>query len=71
MALKSRSRGVWWSRFHFLVRFAGLTGVLAMVVGAALLFRYDLLNDALLKNWQWLLVDSERARELRESFRSR
>jgi hypothetical protein len=53
MAIKSRSRGLVWSRFHFLVRFAGLTGVLAMAVGAAMLFRYDLLTSALLENYAW------------------
>src|SRR4051794_22656230 len=56
MALKSRSRGVWWSRLHFIVRFAGLTGLLAILAGAALLFRYDLLNETLLKDWPWMLT---------------
>src|SRR5579871_5195138 len=54
MALKHRTRGLWWSRFHFLVRFIGLTGILAMVVGAAQLFRYDLLTRQLLENEAWL-----------------
>ncbi len=54
MAIKNRSRGLWWSRFHFLVRFAGLTGFLAMVVGAAQLFRYNLLTRAFVKNTNWI-----------------
>lgn len=36
MASKKRSRGRWASRFHFLVRFLGLTGLVAVIVGAAL-----------------------------------
>jgi hypothetical protein len=55
MALKSRSRGVWWSRLHFLIRFAGLTGLLAVLAGAALLFRYGLLHETLLRDWHWML----------------
>ena len=54
MAIKSRSRGRFWSRFHFLVRFAGFSGVLYNTVGAAMLFRYDLLTEALLANREWL-----------------
>ncbi|CAN5269087.1 hypothetical protein BH10PLA2_BH10PLA2_11850 [soil metagenome] len=53
MAVKSRSRGVWWSRLHFLVRFAGLTGLLAILAGSALLFRYDLFTDTLMREWEW------------------
>ncbi len=56
MALKSRSRGIWWSRLHFLIRFAGLTGLLAILAGAALLFRYDLLGETLLKNIDWMVA---------------
>jgi hypothetical protein len=53
MAVKSRSRGVWWSRLHFLIRFAGLTGLLAILAGSALLFRYDLFTDTLMRDWEW------------------
>src|SRR5262245_16803993 len=37
MALSKRGGGVWWSRTHFLIRFAGLTGVLAVLAGLMLL----------------------------------
>src|SRR4051812_12582432 len=36
MALKAKPRGRWWSRLHFLIRFAGLTGLLVAGVGLLL-----------------------------------
>lgn len=36
MALTSKPAGRWWSRFHFLLRLAGLTGLLVAGVGLAL-----------------------------------
>src|SRR5215471_14016372 len=35
MALAKRSASLWWSRFHFLIRFAGLTGLVCAAVGFA------------------------------------
>jgi hypothetical protein len=37
MALNNKTRGRWWSRLHFLLRFLGLTGLLAAIVGAVLI----------------------------------
>src|SRR6516165_861944 len=44
MALKAKTPGRWWSRFHFLIRFAGLAGLMAAGVGVALSFLKDLLE---------------------------
>ncbi len=44
MALKKQSRSRVWSRLHFLVRFAGLSGLLAAGAGVALAFFKDLLS---------------------------
>src|SRR5438067_1022361 len=44
MALRAKSPRRWWSRFHFLVRFAGLTGFMAAGVGVALCFLKDTLE---------------------------
>jgi hypothetical protein len=52
MAVKNRSRGVWWSRFHFVIRFLGLTGLLVGGVALAAAFVLGLIppmtswNDA-------------------------
>src|SRR5260370_32942335 len=35
MALTKQSSSIWWSRFHFLVRFAGLTGLVCAGIGVA------------------------------------
>lgn len=43
MALKNRSQGRWLSRLHFLIRFLGLTGLVAAGVGAALAFLQQIL----------------------------
>ena len=36
MAVTKKASGRWWSRLHFLVRFAGLTGLLALGAGLGL-----------------------------------
>lgn len=54
MAVKRRGRGIWWSRFHFLIRFIGLTSLLVAGVGAALAFRYNLLTRRHLLDIDWL-----------------
>lgn len=60
MALKTKTRGRWWSRFHFLVRFVGLTGLVAAGVGAAMAYREDLLQKLKPKeswidfDWDWI-----------------
>jgi hypothetical protein len=38
MAVRKTSRGGFWSRLHFLIRLAGLTGLLAAGIGAALIY---------------------------------
>ncbi|HKI31895.1 MAG TPA: hypothetical protein VKA46_08500 [Gemmataceae bacterium] len=43
MALNDKPRGRWWSWLHFLVRFLGLTGLLAAAVGAVLIHVVGLL----------------------------
>src|SRR5918911_4360437 len=43
MALTKKPGARWWSRLHFLVRFLGLTGLLAAGVGAALALFENLL----------------------------
>src|SRR5438093_781267 len=50
MALNKRSRSRWWSRLHFLVRFAGLTGLLVGCVGLLLVLLGDLWETVL--SWQ-------------------
>jgi hypothetical protein len=44
MALTAKSPRRWWSRLHFLIRLAGLTGFMAAGVGVALCFLKDSLN---------------------------
>jgi hypothetical protein len=47
MAVKKKTRSRWWSRLHFLVRFAGLTGLLCVGVGVALAYLEDILPNVL------------------------
>ncbi len=51
MALK-KSRSRWWSRLHFLVRFAGLTGLLAAGAGVGLAYLKDSLDKVVSKDLQ-------------------
>jgi hypothetical protein len=44
MALTKRSSWLWWARFHFLIRFAGLTGLLCFGIGLALAYLQDILD---------------------------
>ena len=44
MALKQRTSSRFWSRLHFLIRFLGLTGLVAAGGGVALAFLEDLLK---------------------------
>jgi hypothetical protein len=62
MALKKRGRSRFWSRLHFLIRFLGLTGLVAVGAGVALAFLEGLLD------WHKLLdVEFVRPRFLWES----
>jgi len=54
MALKNRSRSRWWSRFHFLLRFAGLTGLLCAGIGVALAYLEGFLSQQKLLDWDFL-----------------
>lgn len=44
MATSNRVRGLWWSRFHFLIRFLGLTGLLVTVIAGTLAWRQNILS---------------------------
>jgi hypothetical protein len=44
MAVSNPVSRRWWSRFHFLARFAGLTGLVCAGIGAALAFLHDVLD---------------------------
>lgn len=55
MALDTRSRGKWWSRLHFLVRFAGLSGVVLAALVALLAWIDGILTwDAIQLTWDEL-----------------
>jgi hypothetical protein len=54
MALKTRSASRWWSRLHFLLRFLGLTGLLAGGVGVGLAFLKNVLSWNLLSSTEFL-----------------
>src|SRR5262245_17398595 len=43
MPSANRPRGLWWSRFHFLIRFLGLTGLVAASVALTLAWRQNVL----------------------------
>src|SRR5688572_13834470 len=55
MARKSRSPGRWWSRFHFVLRFLGLTGLVAFGAGVAVAFVNNLLDWPRLLNPDYVL----------------
>ncbi|HLJ96725.1 MAG TPA: hypothetical protein VKU02_26365 [Gemmataceae bacterium] len=44
MALTTKSPSPWWARLHFLIRFAGLTGVVCAGIGVALGFLENILD---------------------------
>jgi hypothetical protein len=50
MALTAKSSRSWWSRLHFLLRFAGLTGLLCSGIGAALAFLAGILSVKVLSD---------------------
>src|SRR5262249_27773541 len=55
MAVRERPRGRFWSRLHFLIRFLGLTGLLAVAVGGVLGYLHDLwpgVEEAWRTSWQ-------------------
>src|SRR5437867_2913120 len=54
MAMKSKSPSPVWSRLHFLVRFAGLTGLICCGIGIALAFLADILLWDRLKNLEFV-----------------
>jgi hypothetical protein len=54
MALTEASRGRWWSRLHFIIRFLGLTGLLAVGAGVALAYLNEVLSRQLLTDWSFL-----------------
>src|SRR5437870_621300 len=47
MALAKRSASLWWSRFHFLIRFAGLTGLVCAAAGFAWGYLENILEKVL------------------------
>jgi hypothetical protein len=47
MAISRKARGLWWSRFHFLIRFLGLTGLLAAVAAVTVAWR-----QRIIEGWQ-------------------
>src|SRR5262245_10705568 len=58
MASSNRIRGLWWSRFHFLIRFLGLTGLLVTVAALTYSWRQGILNG-------WSAIESwDHAKEL-------
>lgn len=65
MPQPTRSRGLWWSRFHFLMRFLGLTGLLICIVAVTLAWRRDILTGwpAL---WPWDQVEQAARQSARE-----
>jgi hypothetical protein len=54
MATSNRPRGTWWSRFHFLFRFLGLTGLLVAVVALTVAWREQILSAwPPVQSWTW------------------
>ncbi len=51
MALTTKARSRWWSRLHFLIRFAGLTGLVCCGIGVALVFLKDIVSWEQLQSW--------------------
>src|SRR5437879_522226 len=60
MALTKRSSTLWWSRFHLLIRFAGLTGLVCAGIGVALGYLQNILDRVLTQDLQaaWEYVRS-------------
>jgi hypothetical protein len=54
MALKNQAPGRWWSRFHFVLRFAGLTGLVCAGVGLGLAYLQKLLTPDKLLDWKFI-----------------
>src|SRR5437762_1459698 len=58
MALTKRSSSPWWSRLHFLIRFAGLIGLVCAGIGVALGYLHDILDRIITPDlsaaWQYV-----------------
>src|SRR5258707_15500811 len=44
MALTKKTSSIWWARFHFLIRLAGLSGVVCAGIGIALGYLENILD---------------------------
>jgi hypothetical protein len=54
MALKDSRSGRWWSRFHFVIRLLGITGLAAVLVGLTVLLIDEITWEAAVAYWAML-----------------
>jgi hypothetical protein len=65
MPRTTRTRGLWWSRLHFLIRFLGLTGLLVAIVAVTIAWRNNILHGWQ-PVWSWPQVETEAGRSWAE-----